>query len=473
MTASYYFYICWEPLYAILLILTTIIDYFCGIQISKKSNKNEKRNYLILSLFFNLGFLFCFKYFIFFIQTVDGLLPQIDFLNDVQVSDMLLPIGISYYTLRKISYIVDIYREHLYPEKNLGKFALYVSFFLEIAAGPIDRAKKLLPQFNQKIMFEYSRVTGGLKLFTWGLFKKVVIADRLSIFVNHVFHNPSEFNGFSFVIATFFYSIQIYSDFSGYSDMAIGIARILGFNLDENFKRPYFSKSIVEFWSRWHITLSKWLRDYIFLFFSYGVSRRIKSDYLFFIKTEYLSYSVGILTTMTICGLWHGAKWTYLLWGILHGVYLILSITTRKIRRKISKKIKGYKFQNLRNLLKMFFTFSIISFLWIFFRAESLPDAFYIISQIFKEFFDFWNHVSDIKMIKNGLMGSQFQWEFILAFLSIVFMFTIEWFKEYEKTKQLFSKNPIIIKWSFYILLILIIMNFGKFNEVPFIYVKF
>ena len=265
LTASYYFYMCWKAEYLLLILISTFIDYFAAIQMSKQSVQSKRKIYLILSLVVNLGLLFGFKYFNFFNDSLRTIFNQFNIFYDVPAFKVLLPVGISFYTFQTLSYTIDVYRGKRDPEKHLGIFALYVAFFPQLVAGPIERSTRLIPQLRKKYNFDYDRVTDGLKLMLWGFFKKVVIADRIAVIVNQVYNNPHDAAGFPFLIGTYLFAFQIYCDFSGYSDIAIGAAKIFGINLMENFRRPYFAKSIREFWQRWHISLSTWFRDYLYL----------------------------------------------------------------------------------------------------------------------------------------------------------------------------------------------------------------
>ncbi len=463
LAASYYFYMCWEPAFALFLALSTLIDYYCGLQMGKSKDRKEKRNYFLLSIFCNLGLFFGFKYLDFFNASIKALLQPFNILYDIPVLNIVAPLGISYFTFKKLSYIIDIYRENREPERHLGKFALFVSFFPEITAGPIDRANTLLPQFSKVYSFDYARVTGGLKLMAWGMFKKVVIADRLAMFVSLVYDKPLDHEGLALVAATLFFSIQVYADFSGYTDMAIGMARVMGYELMDNFNRPYFAFSITEFWRRWHISLTTWLRDYLFLPIAYAVSRRIKKERLIKIKAESWCYAVGTLITMLLCGLWHGANWTFVIWGGLHGLYLILSFITRKPRKKWRKKITGRSptRKTLYKGLRILFTFSTVSFLWIFFRANSLSDAFYIISHLF----------TGAAVLPAAFFEKSP--EFTIALIAVGLMFLVHWLEPHERVREMFSKKPLVFRWILYVLLVLAIMNLGKFEEAPFIYVQF
>lgn len=463
LAASFYFYFSWEPLYTIVLIISILIDYFCGVRIGKSQNPGERFNYLLLSFFSNLGLLFIFKYLDFFNASLHTLLQPFNITYNATILNIVVPLGLSYYTFRKLGYIIDVYRGNLAPEKHLGKFALFVSFFPAIIAGPIDRAKDLLPQLSRTYGFDYSRITGGVKLLVWGMFKKIVIADHLATYVQAVYNHPRDFQGPDLIIATLFLSIQIYADFSGYSDMAIGIAQIMGYNLAVNFNRPYFATSITEFWKRWHISLTTWLRDHLFLPVAYAVSRGIKKDRLLKIKAESWAYIIGILVTMLICGLWHGARWTFFIWGGLHGLYLAFSFSTRKYRKKWRKRVYHPLPPRLKSLYKgiqILFTFLGVSFLWIFFRANSTADAFYIISQLPKGI-----GMSPI-FFKTGL-------DLYISLASLGLLMFIYLIQPHSGYRDMFAQKTPVFRWVMYILLVLAIMNLGKFKEIPFIYGQF
>jgi D-alanyl-lipoteichoic acid acyltransferase DltB (MBOAT superfamily) len=276
---------------------------------------------------------------------------------------------------------VDVYNEKTKAEKHPGYFALYVSFFPQLLMGPIDRAVNFIPELKKKIYVDIDRVVSGFRLVVWGIFKKMVISDRLAIFVNEVFRDPEQ-QGINLIFGAYFYAFQIYCDFSGYSDIAIGISRILGFKSMNNFDFPYFSKSMTQFWNRWHISLSTWLRDYLFLPIAYAVMRPIKTPKLYRIKAETWGYVIGMFLTMFLGGLWHGARWTFVIWGMLHGIYLIVGYITKKTRKKWVKKTRLNKFPGLRYVISVFITFNLVSFAWIFFRAESFEKALFYIKHL-------------------------------------------------------------------------------------------
>lgn len=463
LIASYYFYFCWEPLYTIILAISTLIDHYCALGIGKSQQIKNRRNYFFLSLFSNIGSLFLFKYSDQFIATLKTLFQPLQILTDLSGLSIIAPIGISFYIFKKISYILDVFWKKQEPEKNLGKFALYVSFFPEIIAGPIDRANSLLPQFDQVHSFDYDRITGGLKRIAWGIFKKIAIADRLGVLVKIVFDHPRDCNWISLLAAVFFFSIQIYSDFSGYTDMVLGMSQIFGYRLSENFNRPYLAASIGEFWNRWHISLTTWLRDYLFFPVTSAISRKIKKERWLKIKAEAWSYVFGISVTMLLCGVWHGAGWNFLVWGGLHAFYLIFSFGTRKVRAKWRKNL----FRALPSLkvaykgIRILITFFAVSYLWIFFRADSLSDAFYIASHLF------------MVGLSPGNTFANMETEMILAFVAIGVMIFSHFLQPHEGMHAMLATKPMLIRWFFYVLLILAIMNLGKFHEAPFIYVQF
>ncbi len=441
LAASYYFYMCWKPEYIILIIASTLIDYFVALGIARRKNKRAKRKLLIISLMSNLGILFGFKYFNFFSTSVHLLFNKFNVFYDLPLFDVLLPVGISFYTFQTLSYTIDVYKGKIKPTGHLGKFALFVSFFPQLVAGPIERSVNLLPQFYKKITLEYSNIIIGLRRILWGMFKKVVIADRLAIFVNQVYDSPHDSNGLQLAIATIFFAFQIYCDFSGYSDIAIGAAKTLGFDLMENFKTPYFSKSISEFWKRWHISLSSWFKDYLYI--PLGGNRVVKWRWYY-----------NLIVTFVVSGLWHGANWTFIAWGLLHGIYLILSIILAKI--PLTGKIFDY---SKRNAISIFFTFFLVCFAWIFFRANSISDAFLIVKNLF-----------DYSSVDIGIMTIN---ELLLSFFFIAILLILDIKTKLENISVMLDRTNKILRWGLYLLFIFGILYFGKYNVQEFIYFQF
>jgi alginate O-acetyltransferase complex protein AlgI len=367
--------------------------------------------------------------------------------------DLLLPVGISFYTFQTLSYTIDVYQGRKKAEHHLGIFALYVSFFPQLVAGPIERSERLMPQFKDQHIThdaDYRRISDGLKLMAWGLFKKVVIADRISLYVNEVYGHPESYFGMTVLLATFFFAFQIYCDFSGYSDIAIGAAQVLGFDLMKNFDRPYFAKSISEFWHRWHISLSTWFRDYVYI--NLGGNRVVKWRWYY-----------NLMITFLVSGLWHGANWTFVIWGALHGSLLVLSIMTQPMRNRIASLSRIDRFPTFQKSLQMGVTFSLVCFGWIFFRADSLGDAFTIIQ-----------HAAQLDFSGLGVAVHQFGREKImLSLLLIAVMLGVHLLQRGKEMRTWLYKRPAYIRWSLYQLLILAILLFGVFEHQEFIYFQF
>jgi D-alanyl-lipoteichoic acid acyltransferase DltB (MBOAT superfamily) len=479
LLASYFFYWTWQPAYLVILILSTLIDYFIALGIGQGSAASKKKRLLILGIIFNGGLLIFFKYFNFFNDFFRSLFAFVKLSFPVPSFNILLPLGISYYLLKKISYITDVYRGNLAPEKNFARLALYVSFFPEIVAGPIDRAASLLPQFLKKIKnnIDFNRLTEGLQMIGWGLFKKLIIADRLGILVNTVYDHPGEHQGAVIALATLCYSFQIYCDFSGYSDIAIGMGRVLGFKLMDNFKQPYLAKSITDFWKRWHISLSTWLRDYLFLPISYSLMRKIDTSRLKLlarnIKVEAWAYITGVLCTMLLCGLWHGADWTFVLWGLIHGLYLCISFSFKKIRKKVVKFFQLKKRRRLHRIFRISVTFLLVSFSWLFFRAGSVTDAFTLISRMFLLTVPVTLADAESVSIEESMIGGLTFANFCIAAAAIVFLLIVEFLQEKKSIYQLLADKPIWLRWGLYYFVIFSILLFGIYEQQEFIYGQF
>mgnify|MGYP006119580481 FL=1 len=449
LIASYYFYMSWKPEYAILIFGSTIIDYFTAIKIHQTKSKNRKRNWLILSLGVNLGVLFFFKYFDFFFNSFHDLFVGEAVDGEATLKESLMVVGISFYTFQTLSYTIDVYRERLAPEKDFSRFALFVSFFPQLVAGPIERATHLVPQFRKDYSFDYERVVSGLRLVLWGFFKKVVIADRLALVVNQVYNFPEEQNGLTYLIATYFFAFQIYCDFSGYSDIAIGTARIMGYDLMENFRQPYLSQSIKEFWSRWHISLSTWFRDYVYI--PLGGNRRVKWRWYY-----------NLFITFLISGLWHGANWTFIVWGALHGAYLIIGINLSNWLPKVNNKVVG--------VLKTVVVFHLVVLAWVFFRAANVHaafDVFYSMVQFPNALVDFLSGIP----VFIGFGEYTITTIFYLVLL-VVGLFLTDWLSTKSKVKTLYH-NHSALRWVTYFVLLYGIVFGGYFGKTEFIYFQF
>ncbi len=447
LIASYYFYMCWKAEYIILIILSTVIDYFVAIRMSQIPEKKKRKKWLYLSLFVNLGVLFTFKYFNFFSGSVQAVLNNFNIFYESVVFKLLLPVGISFYTFQTLSYSIDVYNDKIKPEKHFGIFALYVSFFPQLVAGPIERPDRLLPQFRQKFDFDYTRVVEGLRMMLWGFFLKLVIADRLAPIVDKVYNHPHNYEGVAVMMATFFFSFQIFCDFAGYSIIARGAAKVMGYDLMQNFRRPYFARSIREFWQRWHISLSTWFRDYVYI--PLGGNRVVKWRWYY-----------NLMVTFVVSGLWHGANWTFVIWGFLHGLYLIIGILTDPIRRNISEKLPAF----LVHGVQISVTFILAWFAWIFFRANSVGDAFTLIQNLFKI------DASQFHLLHFPKVEA---YELVVIFLLIGLMTLFYAMEEWGfKRLPLFSEN-VVVRWATYVLLMVLIIGLGVYTSNDFIYFQF
>lgn len=475
LAISLFFYGYFIPGYLLILIFLVLVNYIFGRNVNRASTKNRKI-FLIIIIILNLTPLVFFKYVNFINTNVSYLAHLIDWNYPLSLLNLILPLGISFYTFKCLSYDIEVYRKNIEPEKRLEIFALYIGIYPEILAGPIDRPQNLIPQLKTGYGFDYNRVTNGLKLMAWGFFQKWVIADRLSLLVNNVFDNPRNFSGLSLIVATFFFAIQIYCDFSAYSDIAIGAGEVLGFKFVKNFNRPYFAYSISDFWRRWHISLSTWLRDYIFLPIAYKTLRKLKNKPFLHIKSESWSYCIASLATLFIAGLWHGANWTYIAWGTLIGFYLIFSYMTKKIRRTIVRSVRLNKYPRLHKIISVFTTFCLICFAWIFFRSNDMNDAGYIITHCFTGILTY------IISIINKFNYSDFIQPFALGFnnmdlyiavISTLILITVQIIQSRSGLRKFISEKPLLVRWIIYLLLVFIIMVYGKFETRSFIYGQF
>ncbi|SDH02697.1 MBOAT family O-acyltransferase [Psychroflexus sediminis] len=374
--ASYIFYGWWDWRFLSLIIFSTLIDYTIGLQLKREENQLKRKILLWTSIIVNLGFLGVFKYYNFFLDSFYDVIPGLQVVLGFNTLDIILPVGISFYTFQTLSYTIDVYKRKLEPTKDFIAFSAFVSFFPQLVAGPIERATNLLPQFYKKRTFNYNKAVDGMRQILWGLFKKIVIADNCAEFANQIFNNSSDMNGSSLALGALFFTFQIYGDFSGYSDIAIGTSRLFGFNLMQNFAFPYFSRDIAEFWRRWHISLSTWFRDYLYI--PLGGSRggtlmKVRNTFIIFI----------------VSGFWHGANWTFIVWGALNAIFFLPLLLTKKNRNNLEIVAQNKYIPTLKELFLMLGTFGLTVFAWIFFRAENIGHAFNYISKILsKSFFE-------------------------------------------------------------------------------------
>ena len=445
LIASYYFYGTWNYKFLFLLLFSTALDYFLAIFISDAKSPKQKKIYLITSVAINLGFLAVFKYYNFFVGSVQNLFSNFGLHPDIVLLNVVLPVGISFYTFHGLSYIIDVYNKKIQPEKDFVIYSLFVSFFPLLVAGPIERATHLLPQLKQKREFEYENVVDGLRQILWGFFKKLVIADNCATYVNQVFNNSSHFSGSSHLFAAIFFSFQIYADFSGYSDIAIGTAKMFGIELIRNFNYPYFSRNVGEFWRKWHISLTSWFRDYVYIPLggSYGnMSNVIRNTMIIFI----------------LSGFWHGANWTFILWGIINGIYFIPLLWRNTNRKYLEIVAKGKSFPSLKDATNMVITFLLITFSWVLFRSDNVSKAFDFLFYTFNStLFSFPEKLPYILLIH------------------LVLFIAIEWLgreKEYP-IASLQSIKKRAYRWGIYIMLIFYIDMFMATTESQFIYFQF
>ncbi len=448
MTASYYFYMSWRPEYAILILGSTIIDYFAALKMSKYPDKKKRTPILLFSLFTNLGLLFTFKYFNFFSESFYHILKLYSHNATPFELNVLLPVGISFYTFQTLSYTIDVYRGDREPERHFGIFAVYVSFFPQLVAGPIERSTTLLPQFHKTFEPQYDNMKYGLQLAAWGMFKKVVIADRLALFVNQAYSLPNNYTGFDTLLATYFFAFQIYCDFSGYSDIAIGVARVFGYKFMKNFDRPYFSQSIHEFWKRWHISLSSWFRDYLYIPLG---GNRVSKNRLHF----------NTMAVFLTSGLWHGANWTFVVWGGLHGIFLIFEKWSQKTRGKIYALTGINKISRLQQFINIIITFHLVLFSWVFFRAQSLGFVFMIFKKIAKSIIYF----NPNKLFAHPISPIYF---FVIFLLIIV-----EILQSHYRLRETIARFPAWLRWTIYYVGLFSLYYLGEFNEQEFIYFQF
>ena len=457
LLASYYFYMSWNPKYAILIFMSTAITFLSGILIDRGKTAAAKKWAVFGSFAINLAILFFFKYFYFTVDNINAVRQFLNLSLFTPKFDIILPVGISFYTFQALSYTVDVYRGDVKPEKNFFRYALFVSFFPQLVAGPIERSKNLLSQVNEEHNFDYLRVRKGLVTMLWGFFLKLVIADRAAVLVNTVYDNISAFTGAQITVATICFAVQIYCDFASYSIIALGAAEVMGFKLMQNFKRPYFAVSISDFWHRWHISLSSWFRDYLYIPLGGSRKGRIR---------KYLN----IMVVFLVSGLWHGASWHFVLWGAIHGVYQIIGGITKKARQRLWGFLRMGEKNPVHLLISRAVTFLLVCFAWIFFRSGDLREAVEAIRRIFTAFK--WESVKKITDL-----GIDFA-NLIVLLAAILILFAVSLCTEKdEKALQGAEKLIFPIRWAVYLLLIFAVLIFGVygtgFEASQFIYFQF
>ncbi len=444
LVSSYFFYACWDWRFLFLLVFSTVLDYYTGIKMCDSKSQSSRKFWFWLSITINLGFLGVFKYYNFFAESFADAISNVGLKVNPLTLDLILPVGISFYTFHGLSYVIDIYKERIRAEKNFIDYSVFVSFFPLLVAGPIERATHLLPQIQKKRVFSYSKSVDGLRQILWGLFKKIVIADQCAEHANNIFNNSDDYSGMALIMGAVFFAIQIYGDFSGYSDIALGTARLFGIELLRNFAFPYFSRDIAEFWRRWHISLSTWFKDYLYIPLGGskgGTWMRVRNTFIIFL----------------VSGFWHGANWTFIAWGALNALFIMPSIIFNTNRNNIEIVAKGRMFPTFRELFSVITTFFLAVFAWIFFRAMSIGEAFSYIKGIFTN--------------QEGTIELKLRGDLII----LVILFTIiEWIGR----EQQFALATFGLKWNkhlrraMYLTLVILLFWFGG-KDQQFIYFNF
>lgn len=459
LIASYYFYMGWNAKYAILLLFSTVVTYLSGVAIGKAQNRFIKKVYVAISLLLNLTVLFFFKYYGFLTDNVVNCFANLNIDIGFPQFDFLLPVGISFYTFQALSYTIDVYRNEIEAEKNIFKYALFVSFFPQLVAGPIERSKNLLIQIQEPSTYDGIRVIDGLKTMLWGYFLKMVIADRIAIFVDKVYGEYETYGGVYLIVASMLFAFQIYCDFAGYSTIAVGAARVLGFQLMDNFESPYISQSIAEFWRRWHISLSSWFKDYLYI--PLGGSRRGR-------QKKYRNIMIVFLTS----GLWHGANWTYVIWGGMNGIFQIVGDLTASVRKRVKKGLSLDETAMSHKLMRSIITFLLIDFTWVFFRANTVQDAIAILQSMVT--------VKNLDILLDGSLYTLglSQRSFWLMLGSICVLMIVDVLRARGiSARQMIDRQEIWFRWFVYIGAIVAILVFGVwgpgYNEKSFIYFQF
>ncbi|MFN8356357.1 MAG: MBOAT family O-acyltransferase [Spirosomataceae bacterium] len=457
LAASCYFYMAFLPIYILILGFTVVVDYFAGIWIEQSEGQRRKW-FLVASLVANIGVLAIFKYYNFLIDNFNLFLPSD---KSLPLLTILLPIGLSFHTFQAMSYTIEVYRGNQKAERNFGIYALYVMFYPQLVAGPIERPQNILHQFYEKHNFDYQRVVDGLKLMAWGMFKKVVIADRLATMVNQVYSHPTDYTGIPLVLATVFFAFQIYCDFSGYSDIALGAAKVMGFTLMKNFDRPYFSKTISEFWRRWHISLSTWFRDYLYI--PLGGNR---------VSTGRWYFNQFFVFLMS--GLWHGASWNFVIWGGLHGIYLIIALKTASFRNQLVKSLGLLAWPFVYKTIQCLTVFVLVDIAWIFFRAVTFHDAWHVLTHLHVGIGEQLRQLSNPEFLRTAILLGESRQTFLMLLFFMGVMEAVHYFQRDRSITTWLNQRHWLVRWSIYYVFIMVILLFGAFDQPSqFIYFQF
>lgn len=448
------------PVYILILFATIIVNYGAAL-LMEKCKGREKKYLFVVTILANVFILGFFKYFNFFAENINEIATFFHFNYSLTLLSIILPIGLSFHTFQALSYVIEIYKGNQKPERHFGIYALYVMYYPQLVAGPIERPQNLLPQFHEEKKFDPPMVIRGLKRMAYGFVKKTIIADHLAIIVGHVYANPSSFDGPTLIMATVFFAFQLYCDFSGYSDIAVGSSQVMGIKLMENFNRPYFSKSVAEFWRRWHISLSSWLRDYVY----FPLALRSKTP-------TRVTLSFAIIVTFVLSGLWHGAAWNYVLMGAYFGVVIALSEITKRKRQKL---FTGLVPTSIKKIVDVLTTFTLVCVGWVFFRAHNVEDAFYIITHFGNGLWSFIMSSTSYYTWKSlfSLGGLVSKSDFIIAFIGIFILLGVDLLERRKSLWDWLQERNMIIRWAVYYVVIFSILLFGRFGAQEFIYFQF
>ena len=473
LISSFVFYTVGNGWYVLLLLTSTLVDYWLAVRIDESQHATRRRLYLAISLLLNFGVVFVFKYLDFFNQSLASLVTRLGYSYQPTYLNWVLPVGISFYTFQEMSYVVDVFRRKIPAERHLGRYATYVAFFPQLVAGPIERASNLLPQFNVPFVFDLQQAKTGLRLILWGFIKKVVIADRLALYVNAVYGDVNGYTGWQMILATVFFAFQIYCDFSGYSDIAIGLAKIMGFRFMENFRQPYFARSLRDFWRRWHISLSTWFRDYVY--FPLGGNR-----------VPFMQQMANLWVVFLLSGLWHGASWTFIIWGAWHGFIITLeSLWTRFVPMPTTRP--AWLWYPLIGL-QVGFTFGVTLIGWVFFRAQRVGEALTILqrslqlvpmslNELARPFPSSDGVVPLLKALTQPLNWhlSATELQLVLSFGLIGLLLVYDGLGEFiwQKNEQAFGRVPLAARWTMYYLGIALVLFLGAWGNQSFIYFQF
>ncbi|HUC79263.1 MAG TPA: MBOAT family O-acyltransferase [Flavisolibacter sp.] len=453
LVASYVFYGAWDWRFLLLLAFSTFLDYFTGLQIHRSQTKGGRKTWLLISIVVNLGFLGFFKYYNFFVESFASMLGQVGMSANFTTLNLILPVGISFYTFHGLSYVFDIYNKKIEPTTNFTDYSLFVSFFPLLVAGPIERATHLLPQIKKERTFEYTKAVDGLRQILWGLFKKIVIADNCAVYANEIFTSSADYSGTTLWLGAVFFAFQIYGDFSGYSDIALGTARLFGIELLRNFAFPYFSRDIAEFWRRWHISLSSWFRDYLYIPLGGNKGSTLKK-----VRNVFIIFLVS--------GFWHGASLTFIAWGFLNAVYILPSVLFKTNRKNLDIVAQGRRWPSLNEFVHIIITFGLTVIAWVFFRAMGLRHAIQYVTSMFKGLFNTNPYQQTMQYIHNKV-------GYVIPVLIILFIL-VEWIGREQRyaLENLELKYPSVARWGFYYAVVVAIFFYAGAGQ-QFIYFQF